>query len=171
MNKEFECTTCGQIHSEFPMTFGAAAPFSWYEIPQEDRARRAVLSSDQCIIDEKHFFVLGRLLIPIKNERDVFSWLVWVSLSAEKFERMDALWDSAGRESEPPYFGWLNTRLPAYPDTLNLKCNVITQPLGQRPLVDVEPTSHPLAVEQREGVGAIRLRAIAEAALHPVPTK
>lgn len=153
------------------MTFGSAAPFAWYEIPPDARARRAVLSSDQCIIDEKHFFVLGRLLIPIKNELDVFTWLVWVSLSAETFERMDALWDSAGRESEPPYFGWLNTLLPVYPNTLNLKCHVITRPLGQRPIVEVEPTSHPLAVEQREGIGPIRLRAIVEATLHPAQKK
>jgi hypothetical protein len=29
---------------------------------------------------------------------------------------------------------------------------VHTQPVGFRPQVEVEPTAHPLAVEQREGV-------------------
>lgn len=152
------------------MTFGAAAPFSWYEIPENERERRAVLSSDQCIIDEKHFFVLARLLIPVKNEHDRFTWLVWVSLSSENFDRMDELWESPGRESEPPYFGWLNTALPGYANTLNLKCHVITRPLGERPVIELEPTSHPLAVDQREGIGWLRLRTIIESILHPTPS-
>lgn len=154
------------------MTFGAAAPFSWYEIPAADRDRRAVLSSDQCIIDEKLFFVLARLPIPVKDEHDRFTWLVWVSLSSESFGRMDELWESPGREAEPPYFGWLNTVLPSYPNTLNLRCHVITRPLGERPIIELEPTDHPLAVDQREGIGWLRLRTIIESILHPAaPTR
>jgi hypothetical protein len=41
--------------------------------------------------------------------------------------------------------------LKGYPDTLNLKCQVLPQEGRQRPFVELEPTAHPLAVEQREG--------------------
>jgi hypothetical protein len=53
------------------------------------------------------------------------------------------------------------------PSTLNLKTNAHTRPLGRRPSVELEPTDHPLAVEQRTGMTQDRVREIAEAVLHP----
>lgn len=52
------------------------------------------------------------------------------------------------------------------PSTINLKTNVHTRPIGERPLVELEPTEHPLAVEQRTGITRDRVREIAEALLH-----
>lgn len=67
-----------------------------------------------------------------------------------------------------PYFGWLTTELAPYsPSTTNLKTHVHTRSLGQRPFIELEPTDHPLAVEQRTGITMDRVREIAEAVLHP----
>lgn len=67
-----------------------------------------------------------------------------------------------------PYFGWLTTELALYsPSTTNLKTHAHTRPLGQRPFIELEPTDHPLAVEQRTGITMDRVREIAEAVLHP----
>ena len=77
------------------------------------------------------------------------------------------LWRQPGRESEPPYFGWLQTSLPSSSSTVNLKTLVHTQSVSERPLIELEPTDHPLAVEQREGITLARVRAIAEQMLHP----
>jgi hypothetical protein len=72
-----------------------------------------------------------------------------------------------GRESEEPYFGWLSSDIPSYePTTLELKTHVHTQPVGQRPVVELEPTDHPLAVEQRTGITVARVQRIAELMLH-----
>jgi hypothetical protein len=79
---------------------------------------------------------------------------------------MTKFWETPGREKEPPYFGWLCTSLPLYPETLLLKTNVHTRPVGQRPFVELQPTEHPLAVEQRNGITMDRVREIAEALLH-----
>ena len=49
-------------------------------------------------------------------------------------------------------------RLPLYPNTLNLKTQVHTRPVGERPLVELKPTDHPLAVEQRHGITMDRVR-------------
>ncbi|APZ93323.1 hypothetical protein Fuma_02940 [Fuerstiella marisgermanici] len=57
--------------------------------------------------------------------------------------------------------------LPLYPDTFLLKTHVHTRTLGLRPFVELEPTDHPLAVEQREAITMDRVREIAEALLHP----
>jgi hypothetical protein len=88
------------------------------------------------------------------------------SLSKENFKRAVQFWETVGRENEPPYFGWLSSRLPLYPETLSLKTNVHTRPVGQRPFIELEPTDHPLAVEQRNGITMARVREIAAALLH-----
>ncbi|MDR0345079.1 MAG: DUF2199 domain-containing protein [Nocardiopsaceae bacterium] len=95
-------------------------------------------------------------------------WGVWVSLGRASFQRMVSLWTTPGREGEPPSFGWLSTELPLYQtSTLELKTHVHMQRVGQRPLVEVEPTDHPLDVEQRTGITLARVQEIAEALLHP----
>lgn len=95
---------------------------------------------------------------------------MWVSLSRDIFARAVSLWTTPGRENEPPCFGWLSTDLPLYqPSTLQLRTRVHMQPVGTRPLIELEPTSHPLAVEQRTGIRLARVQEIAETLLHGPP--
>jgi len=44
---------------------------------------------------------------------------------------------------------------------------VHSQLVGIRTTVELEPTDHPLAVEQRTGITTARVREIAERLLHP----
>ncbi len=68
-----------------------------------------------------------------------------------------------GREQElEPMFGWLSTSIPCYPETINLKTMVHTRSVGVRPYIKLEPTEHPLAIEQREGITIERIKQIAE---------
>jgi Uncharacterized protein conserved in bacteria (DUF2199). len=128
----------------------------------------SVLSPDQCVIRRQAFFVHGLIEIPVTDTDEIFAWGVWVSLSEEKFTRVTRLWNTAGRETEPPYFGWLSTELQLYsPTTIELKTNVHGRPVGERPFIELEPTDHPLAVEQRTGITRARVQEIAETLLHP----
>jgi hypothetical protein len=162
----FTCATCGQYHEQMPMCFGASAPVLWLSMSEQERTARAELTSDQCIVDEKHFFVLGRILLPVLDGPHPFVWLAWVSLSEDSFDRACALWETEGRESEPPYFGWLQSSLPYEPSTLSLKTSVHTMPLGERPFIVIEPSDHPLSLEQQNGITMSRVQEIAEACLH-----
>lgn len=162
----FHCTTCGKYHDELPMCLGTEAPAPWLSIPESERKSRGDLSSDQCVIDNEYFFVLGRILLPITDGPEPFVWLAWVSLSEKNFLRASELWDVEGREKEAAYFGWLQSALPYEPPTLSLKTMVHTQPVGERPIIELEPTDHPLATEQREGITMARVQEIVEAALH-----
>jgi len=163
----YQCSTCGEFHSDIPFSYGSLAPAPYFDIPEAERDTRVLLSPDQCVIDNAHFFVLGRLEIPVLDTDEVFSWLVWVSLSEKNFKQMTELWETEGREREPPYFGWLSTSLPCYDkDTFFLKTNVHTRFVGQRPFIELEPTEHPLAIEQRNGITLKRVQEIAECALH-----
>lgn len=129
-------------------------------------------SFDADVIKGEHFFVCGRLVIPVTDAAPSaeFDWGVWVSLSRGSFTRALSLWTTAGREREASYFGWLSTELPLYqPSTLSLKTHVHTQAVGQRPLIELEPTDHPLAVEQRAGITLARVQEIAETLLYGLP--
>jgi hypothetical protein len=162
----FTCSRCGSVHADLPFSYAAPAPAYWHAIPEAERARRAILGEEQCEIDGEYFFVRARICIPVRDEPRDFEWGVWVSLSRANYERMGELWHQAGREAEPPYFGWLSTELPCYPSTLSLKALVHTRPVGERPVIELEATDHPLALEQRHGVAVQRVREIAEQVLH-----
>ncbi|MER5935153.1 DUF2199 domain-containing protein [Streptomyces sp. NPDC002054] len=147
------------------MNYSADAPAVWDPVFAD--ADDCLLSPDQCVIRAQHYFVKGLIEIPVIGSDEVFSWGVWVSLSCENFSRVADLWDRAGREDEKPHFAWLTTELPVYvPTTLNLKTHVHTRPVGERPYVELEPTDHPLALEQRKGITLDRVREIAAAVLH-----
>lgn len=161
----FTCTCCGAHHSDLPMNYTAGAPAVW-DASFAD-ADDCLLTSDRCVVRGQHYFLKGMIEIPVIGSSKVFSWGVWVSLSRESFFRAADLWDTPGREAEEPYFGWLPTDLPVYPTaTLNLKTHVHTRPVGERPFVELEPTDHPLAVEQRTGITLDRVREIAAVVLH-----
>lgn len=166
MKNGFICSTCDKFHEGLPLSYGSPFPYSYEIIPPAEREKRAILDEEVCVIDDEMFFVRCRIEIPIIDSDEIFSWIVWVSLSEKNFDRTVELWEANGRESEPPYFGWLNSDLPYEPTTLNLKTNVHTRPIGQRPFVELEPTEHPLAVEQRNGITIKRVQQIAEQILH-----
>ena len=62
--------------------------------------------------------------------------------------------------------GWLSNSIPGYPETLNLQTQVHTRPLGIRPEIELEPTEHPLALEQRNGISWGRVKEIVSIANH-----
>ena len=167
MNEGFVCSCCGQFHAELPFDYGADAPDAFYSIPADERDARCELTSEICMIDEREFFIRGSLEIPVLDGPRPFVWGVWASISESSLKRIGELWETPGRENEPPYFGWLCTSLPMYPETLLLKTNIHTRPVGSRPFIELEPTDHLLAVEQRTGIDMARVREIAEAILHP----
>lgn len=157
----FECRCCGRRHDELPFAHGFAAPAYWSDEHAGDGTSR--LDDDQCVIVGGHFFVKARLLIPVTDADTAFEWGVWVGLTEPNFDRMRELWTVPVREYEPPYLGWLATELSLYqPSTLRLRANVHTQPVGARPTIELEPTDHPLAVEQWTGITVGRVRTIAE---------
>ena len=163
----FVCRRCGGRHHGLPMSYGTQAPAYWDPSLAGDES--SMLEQEQCVIKAEHFFVRGRLVIPVTgaDPGTEFDWGAWVSLSRDNFTRALSLWTTAGHEREQPYFGWLSNELPMYqPSTLSMKTLVHTKAAGQRPLIELEPTDHPLAVEQRTGITLARVQGIAETLLH-----
>ncbi|WP_114378799.1 DUF2199 domain-containing protein [Paenibacillus prosopidis] len=66
-----------------------------------------------------------------------------------------------------PMFGRLFNDLPCYThSTFNLKTRIHTRKVGTRPFIELEPTNHSLAIEQKEGISLKRVYQIAESILH-----
>jgi hypothetical protein len=165
MTFKFTCSTCGRPHEGIP-TFGAEAPSRYYAVPKHEREARCSLGTDDCVIDERAFFVRGSIEIPVHGSPEPFAWGVWASLSKESFAKLVAVYDQKQRSHVGPFFGWLNASLRPYPETANLKTMVHLRNNGIRPAIEVEPTDHPLAVEQREGISADRLAEIYRIIVH-----
>jgi hypothetical protein len=157
--RHWTCGCCGKQFDSVPLDFAYDCPAYWHGIPKSERASRGKLGSDLCRADE-YTVVRGCIEIPIIGLDERFVWGVWVSVSEESFERILELWKEEDLADEPPRFGWLNNSLPNYPDTLSLKTHIHVRSGNLRPAVELEPTDHPLAVEQREGITIERLEEI-----------
>ena len=158
------CAICNAPIDELPMCLGSASP-ALGMVSEVDYEQRVTENEDQCIVDNEHFFVRGHIEIPIYQSNEVFIWSVWVSLSETSFAKMSESWEHSGRENNAPYFGWLMTSLPGYPETLHLKTSVQEQPVGEVPKITLEPTEHPLSVEQHQGITMSRVQDIVHEAL------
>jgi hypothetical protein len=141
-------------------TFAADGPLYYYSIPLDERDARCTLTTDTCVIDDKYFFVRGCLELPVLGADEAFVWGVWVSLSKTNFDRFNACFDDPKRSHIRPFFGWLSAELALYPSTENLKTRIHLRDNGVRPFVELEPTNHPLAVEQRNGISVDRVAEI-----------
>jgi hypothetical protein len=153
----FTCTVCGNEHEELPLSYSVKAPQAVVAIPPDE--------VDQCVIDGRDFYLRGRIPVPIEGRDDPFIWGVWAEVSPKNFIRTGELWTVEGRETEPPFPGWLNTAIPLYGDTINLEVLVHTMPVGRRPHFEIVDEDHPLAIEQRRGITLDRIHQIAEAIL------
>jgi len=149
------------------MSYSVKAPSAVAAIPEAELDRRIVFTLDQCAIDHKAFYIRGRIPIPVIGGDEPFIWGVWAQVGEPDFARANRMWRVEGREGEPPFVGWLNTPIPIYPSTLNLELRVLTQVVGRRPHFELTDASHPLAIEQRNGITMDRVREIGEALRNP----
>jgi hypothetical protein len=163
MHYSWTCHCCGKQFDELPLAFGLDSPDPWLALTEAERESRGAISSDTYIIDDQHFFVRGCLEIPLAGRDGIFNWSAWVSVSEKSFKRITDLWETDIRDGEPPFFGWLSNNITIYPDTFALKTNLYLRNHGTRPLITLEPTEHPLAREQREGISLQRVAEIVAA--------
>lgn len=154
-----KCNVCNCHLNDVQMCFGSSSPASLMVAPEEYE-KRVLENADQCIVDGEHYFIRGHIEIPVTDSDEAFIWSVWVSLSAQSFEHMSEHWDSNSRQDCEPYFGWLCTRIPCYPETLHLRTSVQQQQKGSVPTIKVELTQHPLSLDQESGIRLSRVHEI-----------
>lgn len=154
---EYECLQCGEIHVGLP-SFSFAEPQALASLLPDDRNKLALLGSDNCIINGRWFFqrtlffILGNLKVPINGHQEQFSWLVWVSLSKQNYNIWENLYETERRSHADPMFGWLNSALPIYQNTLNLPVTVTLNDNFLRPTIELQQVDHKLFHDQKKGI-------------------
>lgn len=163
------CHICGKSHDELPLSFAADYPDNYANMSADERESRAVIGTDQCIIDQKEFYVRGCLEIPIQNDDRVFLWGLWASMWEKDFDELDDCWETEGRETRfGPYKGRLANALNKdyYPSAANLKLTIRLSAVGQRPLFFIDEPDHPLAIAQRDGMTMKQVEELVAGLLH-----
>ena len=84
MRHQWTCNCCGKQFDELPLSFGLHMPDPYFALKEAERESRAFITSDSCIIDHKHYFMIGCIEIPIVGLDKYFVWNAWVSLSQKK---------------------------------------------------------------------------------------
>jgi hypothetical protein len=145
----FSCFTCGELHDGLP-DMSLDKPDYYWGVPEEERSERIKLTSDTCVIDDEDFFIRGVIEIPIHDYPENFGFGVWVSQKRENFEHYLENFDS---DNIGPFFGWLSTSISYYSDdTLSLQTMAHFRGQGERPRIELEPTDHPMFIDQQEGI-------------------
>jgi hypothetical protein len=168
-NFEFQCAKCSQWHKGAP-SFGFDFPHHYGVLSDQSKTSYASLDSDFCIINHPEakslqFFVRCILEIRIHGFNEPFLWGVWSSLSEKSFRDYEQRFKTDDVDGVT-YFGYFCNVLPFYPETLHLKCRVIPQPDNNRPLIELEPTDHPLAKDFASGITIERAKEIFMHCLH-----
>jgi len=123
MSFQFRCARCGLLHDGVP-GYGTDRPAQYWDVPEDKRGTDVFLTSDSCVIAEQFFFVRGCIDVPIIGTKEILTWGVWASLKEENFFIWQDNFEETRRSHLGPFFGWLSTRLPSYPNTLSLKTMV-----------------------------------------------
>jgi len=121
-------------------------------VPADERERRIEIQESLCVVDGQHFFHRGRLAIPINNHDQDLIFNVWTSISGDNFKKRNDLWNDPNRIREEPYFGWLQTTVPTYGDTLNIKTIAIENEVGFIPTIRMIEEGHQLMIDQENGI-------------------
>jgi hypothetical protein len=148
------------------MDYAFAAPRNWFGLTEAERTTRARLTDDICTIDENEHYVRGCLEIPVADSSEDLIWGVWVSVSEESLRYILSEWNAQIAEDEPPRFGWLSTWISGYPEPHEIRCHVFIRSGNLRPLIVLQPTDYPLAIEQHQGITLERVKQIAAGAGH-----
>ena len=163
-----KCKICDCELGELPMCFGFESPASLL-VPSDEYESRVVENADQCIVDDKQFFVRGHIEVPVLDMDELFVWSAWVSLSEQSFNNMSENWYLENRENSDPYFGWLMNNIPVYSETLHLEASVQTQPLGNVPLISIVSANHVLSEDQRHGITKVKIHEIVHQIMQHAP--
>ncbi|HEY5598705.1 MAG TPA: DUF2199 domain-containing protein [Kiloniellales bacterium] len=159
------CACCGERKRGIP-DYGFDAPIHHHWAQTGDPEFKVLTKdSDTCVMEiagQPGYFIRCVLRIPVQGLAGGFGIGIWASLSEASFRRYAATFADADQSRIGSMFGYLANRLPAYPDTLNLKADVLPQDGNQRPLLRLwdEAAGHPLYADQTEGIDTARLIAL-----------
>ncbi|MEO3416977.1 DUF2199 domain-containing protein [Roseovarius sp. CAU 1744] len=152
---EYTCVCCGIPRKGTP-AFGYDMPIEVLDIPADERPDRVWLDPDICVIDERLFFVKGLLDIPIHGVKEPLSWGLWVTQTETE---LNAYEDARGTDRTGVVTrGQITVTMPGYAALDSngknhlLSCDLVGQPKGLRPVINLSPSEHVLYHDHKFGI-------------------
>ncbi len=153
----YRCPSCAELHRGFP-ALAYNLPDAIFSLTAEEKERRAIASSDLCILDDTRYFIRGVMVIGVNGYEEDFEYGPWVEINAEDFSRYSVWFNLGVSPGWRAINGLLANALPASKSTtLGLRCKVVLPgDSDSRPFVQVADTQHPLFDEQNHGMSIVR---------------
>lgn len=147
----FVCSVCGEVH-EGLSAWAYRRPDPWLGLSDEQKAQ-GQCTDDLCRTPDGDFFVRAVLKLPLIGGPDpAFEFGVWGSLSETNFRKYIETFDADDQSRIGSMFSFLSNEVRGFPDSFALKATLHAQDGRKRPLMEIEPTDHPLAIAQRDGI-------------------
>jgi hypothetical protein len=147
----FVCPLCGRTHLCVPALV-LVRPDAWWTLSKSERSKGAA-TDDACYIPEAGYFISGVLTLPlVDGPEPVTEFGVWASVSEDDFKRYYADVNEDDQSGLGPMPGALANELRGFPGSSGLKLTLRPRDGRRRPSAELEPSDHPLALAQREGV-------------------
>ena len=145
----YVCACCGKVHDSLP-DFGFDAPSYVSGVPDAEREERVRLTSDLCSIDKTDYFIRSVLSIKLTDADSYFGLGLWVSQAKKNFDCYVQNFDTS---EIGPFFGWISNSI-SYKGKgiLSLEAMAHFQGNGQRPLLELRESDHPLYLDYLNGI-------------------
>jgi hypothetical protein len=163
----FVCSVCGEFHNERMLDIRLTLPDSIHELSTDERNRRARLSEDFAVLDERAFYLRGLVEIPIPELETRFAYGAWLQVDERDFRHLLEHWDDPDQGSFDAVDATLANELAPYRDTAGLSARLRPVSADLLPTADLVATDHPLAADQRNGISSARADELAAVVLHP----
>jgi len=160
------CSRCGAASHEELLDIAFLLPYDIAALDLAERARRAKVSSDLCVLKGRwfgsnRFFLRAVAPVPVVETDETLRWGVWVEVTEDVFGRYLSLYESDA-SNEAPAEGKLANELKGYPPARGLSLTLTFGSAQRRPSVRLAPSQHPLCVEQSRGISSERLHHIVD---------
>lgn len=159
----YRCRSCTKLHQGLPeLTFGA--PDRYVLVPESERADRARLGTDYCVVDDCYFYLRCRLELPVRGFAETLRLGVWARIGKDLFTTYFQRAGSVDELAIEPFFCLIANDLPGYPGTNGLPGKVVAgEGRGGAPSLVPGAAEHPLARDARDGLSIERALEIVHA--------
>lgn len=125
-------------------------PDAIQELSEQERVARCVIREKlSCVLDDARYFIAGTLPILVQGRTELFKIGTWAEVDAASF---NGLLHQARQPTDAGYSGTIANELSPEPGSNGLKVSIRVSSVNELPEFYLDPTEHPLAQDQADGI-------------------
>jgi len=165
-----QCGQCGRELGQHTLDVGFSLPDVVWNLDERERKRRAWFSNDVCVLDKKRFFIRGVAFVSIVGTDQRFGWGLWAEVDPSAFKKyLDVFKVDARREA--PVTGKVANSPRGYPALDGHGVDLQFGTASERPTMMLHACTHPLSLEQQQGIPMTRVHEINELVHRSAPDR